>query len=369
MGWIVAPTYDLTNKVFREIWKELIIKQGFPTKRKSERERYIEFEWGSIIEGKSADSPDSLVGEGLDYLIMDEAAKIKKRIYEQYLRPTLSDKLGWDLFITTPEGFNWIYDLFIKGKSPDFPDWFSLQSSTYDNPYVLNSEIDSAKADLTKEYFDQEYMAQFTSFAGQVYPFDRNIHVKKIDYNKEWETFCSIDFGYRMPSAGWYQVGIVNGVEEAHLIDEISHEENIKTEDLADRIINKGYPNVTYFGDPAGSGVQSQSGLGDIEIFRRKGITVKYTTDPMARAIPTGVGLVRKFFEDAKGEAHFFVSDRCVGHIIDYEGYRYPEKKEDRDLKDEPLKDGYHDHGCDETRYFFINMFPVRDEFIGTIRR
>ncbi len=369
MGWIVAPTYDLTNKVFREIWKELIVKQNLPTKKKSEAQWYIEFAWGSIIQGKSADSPDSLVGEGLDYIILDEAAKIKKRVWQQYLRPTLSDKLGWSLKITTPEGFNWIYDEFLKGQSPDHPDFFSVQSSTYDNPYVANSEVDAAKSELTKEYFEQEYMAAFTSFAGKVYPFDRNTHTGKYSYQKEWETYCSIDFGYRMPSVGWYQVGIVEGREEVHLIDEISHEENIKTEDLADRIKSKTYPNVTYFGDPAGGGVQSQSGLGDIEIFRRKGIIVKYTTDPMVRAVSTGVGLVRKFFEDAEGKTHFYISDRCVGHIIDYEGYRYPEKKEDRALKDEPLKDGYHDHGCDETRYFFINRFPIRDEFIGWIPR
>lgn len=299
---------------------------------------------------------------------MDEAAKIKKRIYEQYLRPTLSDKLGWVKFITTPEGFNWIYELFLRGQSPEFPEWYSLQSSTYDNPYIPQGEVDDAKSELTKEYFQQEYLAQFTSFAGKVYPFDRSIHVKKLDYQKEWETFCSIDFGYRMPSVGWYQVGKVKGVDEVHLIDEISHEENIKTEDLADRIKAKTYPNVTYYGDPAGSGVQSQSGLGDIEIFKRKGIYVKFTTDPISRAISTGVGLVRRFLEDAKGEPHYFVSDRCVGHIVDYEGYRYPEKKEDRVLKDEPLKDGYHDHGCDETRYFFINRFPIRDRTIIQVR-
>ena len=138
---------------------------------------------------------------------------------------------------------------------------------------------------------------------------------------------------------------------------------------MANRILAKTYPNVTYYGDPAGGGVQPQSGIGDIEVFRRKGIAVKYTTDPMLRFIPSGVGIVRRFFEDAKSKAHFFISDKCTGHIIDYEGYRYPEKKEDRALKDEPLKDGYHDHGCDETRYFFINRFPIRDEFIGHIRR
>ena len=44
----------------------------------------------------------------------------------------------------------------------------------------------------------------------------------------------------------------------------------------------------------------------------------------------------------------------------DLENYRYPEAKEGQDLKPEPLKDGYHDHGCDMLRYFFINRFPIK---------
>ena len=365
--WIVAPTYDLTDKVFREVWKELIIVQQFPVRRKSYREKFIEFEWGATLEGKSADSPDSLVGEGLDKLILDEAAKIKKRIWEQYLRPTLSDREGSVDFISTPEGFNWFYDLFMRGKDPDHPDWWSIQSPTWDNPFISKKDIKEAKATLTKETFDQEYGAKFTSFAGQVYPFDRSAHVKKLKYQRELETWCSIDFGYRMPSVGWYQVGIVKGREEVYLINELSHLENVRTNDLADMILSEGYNNVNYCGDSAGKGVQAQSGKGDIEIFRNKGIYVKYKTDIISKSIPNGVDLMRGFFEDANGDAHFFVSDKCIGHIADFEGYRYPEKKQDKELKDEPHKDGYFDHGCDEARYFFINKFPIKGKYTGYI--
>ena len=51
---------------------------------------------------KSADRPESLVGEGIDHLVIEEAAKIRKIVWEQYLRPTLADRAGWALFTTTP---------------------------------------------------------------------------------------------------------------------------------------------------------------------------------------------------------------------------------------------------------------------------
>ena len=46
----------------------------------------------------------------------------------------------------------------------------------------------------------------------------------------------------------------------------------------------------------------------------------------------------------------------------DLENYRYPEHKEGSDLKPDPLKDGFHDHGCDMLRYFFINRFPIKQQ-------
>ena len=361
-GWIVAPTYELAHKIGREIYKDLILDRGFPTTAKQTNQGqlyYAKFANRSEMWIKSAEDPDkSLLGEGLDWLIVDEAAMLRKIVWEQYLRPTLSDRKGWALFNTTPRGYNWIYDLYVRGQSDDFPEWHSWQHPSWRSRY-FRDDLDELKRTLTKETFDQEYGAQFTSFAGKVFPFDRSVHVKKLTYKPEWPCYCSMDFGYRMPSVGWYQVGVVEGHHEVHLIDEISHKENIKTEELVQMIKSRQYPIEKYFGDPAGTGAQAQSGMGDIEIFRLNKIRVEYTTDPANRAIAAGVDLVRSFFENAQGKARFFVSDTCTGHIEDFENYRYPDKKEDQHLKEEPLKDGRHDHGCDETRYFFINRFPI----------
>lgn len=113
--WVVAPTYNLASKVFRVVWDNLVIKGYNKVIKKSISEKMIVTESGSVIECKSADNPDSLVGEGLDFLVIDEAAKTKKFVWEKYLRPTLSDRQGKALFITTPEGHNWIHELWKRG--------------------------------------------------------------------------------------------------------------------------------------------------------------------------------------------------------------------------------------------------------------
>ena len=106
---------------------------------------------------------------------------------------------------------------------------------------------------------------------------------------------------------------------------------------------------------------QGQSGLGDIEIFRRKGIKIFTKKDKVSRSIASGVSHVRGFVENAQNERFFHINEKCTGIMMDLENYRYPEPKEGTDLKPEPVKDGYHDHGCDMIRYFFINQFPIKN--------
>jgi len=55
--------------------------------------------------------------------------------------------------------------------------------------------------------------------------------------------------------------------------------------------------------------------------------------------------------------------------IEDFEEYRYPETEEGKPIKEEPHKDGYHDHGNDAFRYFILNRFPMRNQEMKRIQR
>ena len=362
--WLVGLSYDKADLMFREVWKTMVIGHANDIVRASEKERIIKFKWGTTVEAKSADNPDSLVGEGLDLLVIDEAAKVKRRIWDMYLSPTLSDRKGKAIFITTPEGFNFVYDLFLLGKEDDL--WESHQAPSWDNHFAFpdgkkDQFILERKRNMAKEVFEQEYGAKFTSFSGRVYPFDRELDVGHFPYNPDLPTFCSIDFGYRMPAVGWFQVYRVGGLWHINMIDEILHKTNIKTDELALKIKAKRYNVLKYFGDPAGMQAQGQSGMGDIEIFRRKGIIINTKRDRVSRSISSGVSHVRGFIENAENQRFLHINEKCIGMMVDLENYRYPEAKEGQDLKPDPLKDGYHDHGCDMLRYFFTNRFPIKN--------
>ncbi len=370
--WVVAPTYGGAEKVFREVWNEVIFKQNMPVRRKSYKEQYIEFEWGSVFEGKSADNPNSLVGEGLDLLIIDEAAKVKKMVWDMYLRPTLSDRKGSAIFITTPEGYNWVYDNYKLGFEDEM--WYSFNSPSWENQYAYpegedDPDLVEARRNMDRDIFDQEYGALFTSLAGRVWSFDRRKDAGHFPYDPDLPTYCSIDFGFRMPAVLWFQTNRIDGEWHIYIIDEFLHKKNVKTEDLAKMIKAKKYNVQHYFGDPAGKNVQGQSGLGDIEIFRRFGIVVKSVKDRVSRNIDAGCSHVRGFIENADGKRFLHVHNKCTEICSDLENYRYPDHKEGMDLKKVPIKDGFHDHGCDALRYFFINRFPIRQNKMRYLSR
>jgi len=370
--WLVGLSYDKADLMFREVWQKMVIGRANDIERCSEKDRFIKFKWGTTVEAKSADNPDSLVGEGLDLLIMDEVAKMKRKIWDMYLSPTLSDRKGKAVFITTPEGFNWIYDLFLLGKADDL--WESHQAPTWDNHVVFpdgkkDQFLVERKRNMSKELYEQEYGAMFTSFEGRVYPFDRGLDMGEFPYNPNYPTFCSIDFGFRMPAALWFQTYVVGGITHISVIDEIVHKANIKTDEFVEMIKANPYYVREYYGDPAGMQAQGQSGLGDIEIFRRNGIQVRSIRDKVSKSIASGVSHVRGFIENAQGQRFVHLDKKCMGLAEDLENYRYPESGEGKDLKPDPVKDGRHDHSMDAFRYFFLNRFPIRQRELGVISR
>ena len=116
---------------------------------------------GAKIYVRGSDRPDTLRGVSLTYLVLDEVADIKADTWEKVLRAALSDKKGKALFIGTPKGRNWFYDMYNLGESGEDEEWKSWHFTTKDNPLIDPKEIDGAKKTLSSFAFKQEYEASF----------------------------------------------------------------------------------------------------------------------------------------------------------------------------------------------------------------
>jgi len=214
MFWIIGPTYDLGEKEFRVIWDDLIVKMGLGRDKRVKRSynkkqgnMYIEFPWQTRLEVRSADHPENLVGEALDWAIMSEAAKHKEETWARFIRPALADKRGGADFPTTPEGFNWLWGLWMHGQDPELPEYESWRFPSWYNDAVYplgydDPEIQLLLKTMMPEQFMQEIGADFSSFVGKIFPeWDTQKHVKHVPFNPALPNYMAIDWGYTNPHA------------------------------------------------------------------------------------------------------------------------------------------------------------------------
>jgi len=140
-AWWVAPSYPVSAVGWRGI-KQLSVQMSDVQVRHVER--LITMPSGGTVQVRSADNPDSLRGEGLDFVVLDECAFIKESAWNEALRPALSDRQGKALFISTPKGRNWFFRLWQLGNDEQEPTWQSWRFRTSDNPFIPQADIDAA---------------------------------------------------------------------------------------------------------------------------------------------------------------------------------------------------------------------------------
>lgn len=183
----VAPTQGQA----RDIMWQLLLELGHGVISKSHiNNLQISLVNGAIISLKGADRPETMRGVSLKFLVMDEYADMKPEVFEQILRPALTDQKGSALFIGTPMGRNHFYDLFqyaLLSKDETFKGW---HFTSYDNPLLDPKEIDIAKKSMSSYSFRQEYMASFEAMGSEMFKED---WVKFSDKEPEGEYFIAID--------------------------------------------------------------------------------------------------------------------------------------------------------------------------------
>jgi hypothetical protein len=327
-------------------------------------------ELNSLLEVKSAERPDSLVGEGLDHVIMSEAAKHRMATWQMYIQPALTDKRGSADFPSTPQGYNWYEGLYQLGQHPDFAEYQSWRLPTWTNaakyptgfdpecPNIVEGfhykehechcdpEIVSVFNTVTAMYFWQEYGAEFTTMEGLIYPeFDERIHVKEFDYVPEWENWWALDFGYSDPFICldimvdsmdrvyiWreYVVKFKSTHDHGHILKQRENPKDFHITGIA--------------ADPKGADEIATLAyiIGSI-VANSVGVSLGYEAIKQA---------MRKREDGTTG---FIIHPRCTETIRSFKNLRANEGKPGYELTR-----GQFDHPSDAARYFFNERFVLR---------
>ena len=166
---LIAPTYKQSKLNF-----DLMIKH-FKRATSSYIKNPMTVYWtnGSITKFSSAESGDTLRGDSLHMIVLDECAFIDESLWQEILRPMLSDTEGKAILVSTPHGRNWFYHMWCRGQDPEYPEYESFKFPTSSNPHIKKAEIAEAKHSLPADVFKQEYLAEFLESEGLVF---KNVH-------------------------------------------------------------------------------------------------------------------------------------------------------------------------------------------------
>ncbi len=161
-----APHYKFLAEPFREIKRRL----GPVCRRSATDEKRLEALTGGSIDFWTLSDENAGRGHRYGLWVIDEAAMVPrlKSVFEEAIRPTLTDLGGSCWLLSTPKGRGFFWRLFERGRSGE-AGWKSWQLPTCGNPAIDPGEVDSAKAMLPGLVFRREYLAEFVADEGRVF--------------------------------------------------------------------------------------------------------------------------------------------------------------------------------------------------------
>lgn len=177
MVWWVAPLYRITKRGYMEVLRQLpdgVLAHDPPPETNFDAGRPIvlRFKNGSRMEFYSSERPEAMLGAAVDFVVLDEAARMVGTTWNQTISPTLIDHMGRALIISTPRGRNWFYDVWLKGQDDEQTDWDSWTFTTQDNPTLPEGEADRMAADMPRVEADQEIYAKWLAAGSSVFLLD-----------------------------------------------------------------------------------------------------------------------------------------------------------------------------------------------------
>jgi phage terminase large subunit len=156
----IAPLLKQAKTVAWDYLKHYGLK--VPGATQNESELRLDFPNGGQVRLHGSDNPDALRGIYLDGVILDEAADMHPRLFTEIIRPCLSDREGWAVWLGTPKGMNSFYELWQEAKK-DEERYFTLMLRANDTGILPQVELDDARRAMTEENFAQEYYCSFTA--------------------------------------------------------------------------------------------------------------------------------------------------------------------------------------------------------------
>lgn len=225
----LAPTYTSAKRIIWQQFKDLCLR--IPGATANEAELRIEIPRPAqndrikfVLLG--AENPAAVRGMYLDGVILDEAAFQPQEIWSSVIRPALSDREGWAIFISTPQGNNWFADLYTSAQNN--PEWFTYMLKASESGLIPQGELDAAKQMMSESEYAQEFECSFSAanvgsyWGNEIEKLETTGRVTSVPYDKMLGVQVFVDMGVDDMTAMWFVQQTRGG--EVRVID--YHEES-----------------------------------------------------------------------------------------------------------------------------------------------
>ncbi len=378
--WYVGPTDGQTKRM---AWRRITeATEPLWAKRPVACEGLIELTNRTTILVNGAMKKDSLRGDGLDLLVLDEFASMERTIWERVFRPSLADRRGRALFMGTPMGRNHFFDQYERGEMETSPDWKSFHFTTLDGGIVKAEELQSAARDMGADVYRQEFEAEFGTLGEhRVYAvFEKATHVKPLLFDDTQPLIWTMDFNVDPMIVLLMQL---TPEKEIHVLDEIVIRPNATTElacqaflakakPLADRLSYIYRPLVVdVHGDSAGNQrttAAAGSDWGIVKEFFKMWVGDFKPRHHVPSANPLvrdRVNAVRAKLRSQAGDVKLYIDPKCKELIRDLEEVSWVVDAAGVATGEIDKRDKRRTHASDALGYYVHKVFPISGGSVG----
>lgn len=340
------------------LWERLKIAVAqIPGCKLSESDLSVKLPNGALIKLYGADDPDSIRGNYLDGVVLDEFGDMKAEMYSKVLRVMLSDYKGWVVFLGTPKGKNAFWDKWQQAnRDPDR--WFSMMLKASESGIISKSEIDEIILDLEPDEVEQELECSFEAAIKGSYFGQHMIALSKagklkptVEYVPTEKVHLAMDIGRSDACSIWFWQ-VVNG--EIRFFDYFE-ETGWDAIEMSEMLALKPYNYGTWWLPHDAMHKTFASKKSVIDTFREYNAPAKKVPNPdngSGRA--HGIDAVRKFL---RTYPVVFDATRCERGIECLRNYSRKWDMDNKVFSNAPSHDQW-SHGADAFRYAVLSIKP-----------
>lgn len=341
----VAPTLKQGKTIAWDYLKHYA--RAIPGVEFNEAELRCDLPNGGQVRIFGSDNPDALRGTYFDGVVLDEFGLMQMRAWSEVLRPALSDRLGWALFIGTPNGRNAFWDM--RNLAERDGAWFLIEHKASETGIIGVDELASARAAMTPDEFDQEYECSFEAsvrgaiFASELAAVRESGRIRELVIDPVLPVHTGWDLGVGDATAIWF-------AQQAHSEIRVVDYYEASGEGMphyAAVLQRKPYAYGVHYAPHDIEVRELGSGRSRREVARQLG--VNFTLAPRV-SLEDGIHAARMLLPRC-----YFDASRCREGLDSLQNYRWEHNSRLDEFKSTPVHD-WASHGADAFRYLALAL-------------